>query len=366
VRLFRAPQGPDSGFLFYSANGRRRCYFDTSPAAHAVDEACYIVEPHPPGAKLVSTGLPVFPVFYANDDDGGRKLGPDSRLHFTAPKDGTYLIRVTDARGFGGERFVYRLVVRPLAPDFVLSLSGANLTVNSGSGQSFSLNVERSDGFEGEITVAFKHLPPGFVVSTPLVIEAGQTEAKGTLLAAADAPTPAESDWSRVQVTASAQVDGQAVVKAVNNFGVVHLGPKPKLFVSLEPDPGTASANASSNTVTQVSATAQSAAAKPLELTIAPGQTIPALLRVERNGHDDIITFTVENLPHGVIVDKIGLNGVLIPKGQNERQIFLTAAKWVPDADRLCYAIEGQAGRQTSRPVLLHVRRNAGLQAAAP
>ena len=95
----------------------------------------------------------------------------------------------------------------------------------------------------------------------------------------------------------------------------------------------------------------------PLELTIAPGQTIPAWLRVQRNGHDDLITFTVENLPHGIIVDNIGLNGVLIPKGQNEREIFLTAAKWVPETDRLCYAVEGQAGRQTSRPVLLHVRK---------
>jgi hypothetical protein len=65
----------------------------------------------------------------------------------------------------------------------------------------------------------------------------------------------------------------------------------------------------------------------------------------------------VENLPHGVIVDNIGLNGVLIPKDQQERQIFLTAARWVPDTERWCYAIENQAGRQTSRPVLLKIKR---------
>jgi hypothetical protein len=58
-------------------------------------------------------------------------------------------------------------------------------------------------------------------------------------------------------------------------------------------------------------------------------------------------------------VDNIGLNGVLIPKGENERQIFLTAAKWVPEQDRFCYAVENQAGRQTSLPVLLHVRKQA-------
>ena len=113
VRLLRAPQGPDSGFLFYSAHGKRRCYFDTSAAAHAVDEPCYIVEPRPPGAKLGDNGLPVFPLIYANDDDADRKLGTDSRLEFTAPSDGPYLLRVTDTRGFGGPEFVYRLLIRP-------------------------------------------------------------------------------------------------------------------------------------------------------------------------------------------------------------------------------------------------------------
>ena len=80
-------------------------------------------------------------------------------------------------------------------------------------------------------------------------------------------------------------------------------------------------------------------------------------MKIQRNGHEDLVTFTVENLPHGVIVDNIGLNGVLIPKGESERQIFLAAAKWVPEQDRLCYAVENQAGRQTSLPILLHVRK---------
>ena len=104
---------------------------------------------------------------------------------------------------------------------------------------------------------------------------------------------------------------------------------------------------------------------KPFEIWISPGQTVPAMLKVQRNGHTDLVTFTVENLPHGVIVDNIGLNGVLIPKDQNERQIFLAASKWVQDMDRLCFAIENQAGKQTSLPVLLHVRKNLTAQHAA-
>src|SRR6266700_6630560 len=102
-KIFRMPQGPASGFQFYNFQGKRRNYFDTSPVAHALDEPAYIVEPHPPGTKLVPTGLPVFTLFYANDDDALRKLGSDSRLLFTAPADGSYLVRVSDTRSHSGQ-----------------------------------------------------------------------------------------------------------------------------------------------------------------------------------------------------------------------------------------------------------------------
>ncbi|HEV8542058.1 MAG TPA: c-type cytochrome domain-containing protein, partial [Verrucomicrobiae bacterium] len=166
VKLFRAPQGPDSGFLFYSLNGKRHCYFDTSATAHPVEEACYTVEPHAPGTHLAANGLPVFPLYYANDDDGERKLGTDSKVHFTPPADGDYIVRVSDSRGYSGERYLYSLLIRPARPDFKVTLSGANPTVNPGSGQSFSVSAERIDRFDGEIKVEISGLPPGFVASS--------------------------------------------------------------------------------------------------------------------------------------------------------------------------------------------------------
>jgi hypothetical protein len=122
----------------------------------------------------------------------------------------------------------------------------------------------------------------------------------------------------------------------VNNFGQIKLAPKPKLLVHLE----------------------------PAELIVAPGTTVTATLKVERNGHNDLITFSVENLPHGVIVDNIGLNGVLMPKGESERQIFITADSWVPETSRLCFAIENQVGNQCSTPVMVHVRKPSVLAGA--
>ncbi len=354
VKLFRAPQGPDSGFIFYTSAGKRRAYFDTSSTAHALDEPCYIVEPHPPGTKLAANGLPIFMLHYANDDDGERRIGSDSRVHFTAPADAAYLIRVSDTRGFSGDRFVYRLVVREPKPDFKVTLNGANPTVNAGGGQSFSVTVDRLDEFDGDIQVDIAGLPPGFTVSTPLLIQPGQAEAKGTVNAAVDALPPNETNSALTKVTATALIDGKPVTREVNNFGKIKLSEKPKLFVSLEPYAEGSSTNVSA-----------SMKGKPLELTIAPGQTIPAWLKITRNGHEDLVTFFVENLPHGVIVDNIGLNGVLIPKGEKARQIFFNAAKWVPEMDRPCYAIEQQAGKQTSSPVLLHVRKPGSKMAAA-
>ena len=181
ARLFRMPQGPDSDMLLYTSAGKRHAYFDTTATAHELDEPGYIVEPHAPGEKLESNGLPVFTVYFANDDDGERKLGVDSRVHFTVPADGTYLARVSDTRGYSGERFAYQLIFREAKPDFRVTLNGANPTLEAGSGKEFSVSAERIDGFDGDIKVNVTNLPPGITVSSPLVIEAGHDEAKGTI-----------------------------------------------------------------------------------------------------------------------------------------------------------------------------------------
>lgn len=329
VKIFRLPQGPDSEIVFYSRNGRRRCYFDTSATAHALDEPVYTVEPYPPGTVLVPNGLPVFTLYYANDDDGDRRLGRDSRLTFTAPADGEYLVRVTDVRGFSGDRFAYRLTVRKPQPGFRVSLANANPTVHAGSGRRLSFVAERIDGFEGEIQLEVSNVPPGFAVSAPLSIQEGHVECRAVLTAAEDAQPPAPEAWQAVSVTARALVDGQEVVQNVGSLGQVTLAPKPQVIVRVE----------------------------PAELVIEPGTTITAQLKIERNGYDDLVTFEADNLPHGVIVDNIGLNGVLIRAGETERTIFLTASRWLGELSRPFQMVEQQQGGQSSPPVMLHVRR---------
>lgn len=356
ARLFRAPEGPDSGFQLYTGNGKRIAYFDTTPTAHALDEPSYIVEALPPDAVPTANGLPSFPLFYENDDDGDRQFGTDSRLLFTAPTDGSYLVRVTDSRASGGERNVYRLVLRPAQPDFNVTITGAGPTVSAGSGQEFTVNADRKDGFDGEITVEVSGVPAGYKVTTPIVVQAGHLSARGSIHALPGATALGDAEWSAVQASATALIAGQPVKRDAPNLGKVTLGGEAPLLVALEPvAPGDSLARLSPPTPLQ-----PQDPAKPLEITIAPGEIVPAWVKIKRHTHKTEVRFDVQNLPHGVIVDNLGLNGITLLEGQNEGEIHLKADPWVPETDRLIFAISREAGKQTSLPVLLHVRNKPG------
>ncbi|MEZ6145856.1 MAG: hypothetical protein R3B91_10670 [Planctomycetaceae bacterium] len=148
TKLWMYPRGPDSGFNVYPGQGNRWGFFDTTPLAHALNEPCYIVEPHPPGTKLIPNGLPVFTLYFENDDECRRTLGSDSKLFFTAPQDGDYLVKLKDVRGQQGPEYRYSLSIRPRQPDFQVKVQGENPTVSPGSAKEFTVQATRLDGYE--------------------------------------------------------------------------------------------------------------------------------------------------------------------------------------------------------------------------
>ena len=105
IKLFQQRRGPDADAQFYPENGNRLLISRRPAGAHNLGEPGYIVVPYPVGTELPNNGLPVFTLFYENDDEPQRKLGKDSRLTFVRRPNGTYFVRVTDVRGFAGERF---------------------------------------------------------------------------------------------------------------------------------------------------------------------------------------------------------------------------------------------------------------------
>ena len=360
MRLWLLPHGPDSGFTVYPGTGPSRfAYFGSTAITHALNEPCYIVEAHDPAEKLIPNGLPTYTLYYENDDDGWRKLGTDSRIAFTAPADGDYLVRVSDARGTGGEKYSYRLSVRPARPGFEISIGEKDLTVNAGSGKEFSVVADRNDEFDGPIMLAVSKLPRGFHVSSPLTIEAGQVAAFGAFTADADAPDPASDEARFVSITASAELNGKQLSPKTIKIGELKLAPKPKILVQVLAD----------RKEMNPQSPAAIAPTEPGELVIAPGETISATLKVERNGFDGEIKFGVDragrNLPHGVYIDNIGLNGVTLLKGENQRTIFLTARKWVPEQTRPFHLQAEEEGKQTSWPVMITVRKPIEKQTVA-
>ena len=117
-------------------------------------------------------------------------------------------MRVSDTRGYYGERFAYRLTVRKSRPDFKVTLKETSPTISPGSGQQFSLTVDRIDGFDNDIVIDFQNVPAGFKVSSPITIQAGHLEAAGQSMPRPMQRAEAET-LAKITVTARSKVGGK-------------------------------------------------------------------------------------------------------------------------------------------------------------
>lgn len=346
VRLWLYPRGPDSGFKVYPGEGRRQTMFGTTPISHALNEPAYIVRPLPAGSQPAPNGLPVFRIPFQNDDDPSRQAGTDSVLLFKAPATERYVVRVSDTRGFGGgTNHFYTLSIREPQPGFSVKIEGLDPKVSPGSGRELRFVATRREGFNGPIRIDVEDLPPGFVASTPVEIEAGQVRAMATLHAAPDAMAPDEVLDRAVKVTARAWIGGRVVAQSLGTLGNIQLDAAPKVTLEILAGPDR-------SVVREV-------AGKPLELVLRRGQTISARVRARRNDFKSRIEMGNEdsgrNLPHGVYVDNIGLNGLLIVEDQTEREFFLTAAKKAPTGTRMFHLRTTADGGQCSQSVVVRV-----------
>ncbi len=167
-------------------------------------------------------------------------------------------------------------------------------------------------------------------------------------MAAADAVAPMGDAAKGTKATASTEIGGQTVTHDAGSLGEIKLGPKPKILLTIVPAEG---------------------GAKPLASEPRKAARVRDPARADDHAQGDRpagrlhgnIPFGNEdsgrNLPHGVIVDNIGLNGLLMVENTSERDFFLTAAGWVPDQARLVHLRTTVEGEQATAPILLHVRR---------
>jgi hypothetical protein len=176
-------------------------------------------------------------------------------------------------------------------------------------------------------------------------IEAGQPRARGVLSAAADAAVPDEAAGKAVGVRAVADIGGREVEQKVGTLGDIKVGEAAKLTAAIVPAPG------SSVVVRE---------GEPLLFTIRPGETIKAKVQVERRDFKGRVDFggndiANRNLPHGLIIADLGLNGLLIVEGQDEREFFITAAPIAKPCRRLFHLRTTADGNQASVPAVINV-----------
>ena len=332
IRVRAMPRGPDDDIRFESFEGRRIGLLDTTPEAHSIDTPVYKVRVYPAGAQFVSNGLPLVRLPYRNDD-GGPGYGKDSRLRFSAPSDGEYIVRLRDVRGLHGADYAYRLTVRSPAPDFRLSVEPRNPNVPVGGRIPVTVTALRLDDFDGPIAVSIEDLPAG-LSATRGVIEPGR--ASTTVLLSAD-------DTAHLDRTVPLRVSGKATDGARQ---LAHwASPEDRLkLIALMPKPD----------ITME--------AKTREVVLEPGKTAAVEVEIRRNNNfGGRVPVEVYNLPPTVIVANVGLNGVLIHENENRVSFTLQALPNAEPMDQpivLSGNIETRADQQNeyaSEPIMLKV-----------
>ncbi len=332
IKVRAMPRGPDDDIRFESFEDQRTGLLDTTPEAHSIDTPVYKVQVYPPGKAFVTNGLPLVHLPYRNDD-GGPGYGKDSRLRFTAPADGEYIVRLRDVRGFSGDAYAYRLTVRPPAPDFRLDVDPRNPNVPVGGRIPVTVTALRLDDFDGPIQVGIEDLPAGFS-ATRGVIEPGR--ASTTILLSADENAHVDRAVP-LRVMGKAQDGARQLAhwaSTEDKLKLIALMPKPDITME----------------------------AKTRAVILAPGESATVEVEIHRNNNfGGRVPVEVYNLPATVMVANVGLNGVLIHENDNRVTFTLQALANAEPIDQpivLSGNIETRSGQQNeyaSEPIELKV-----------
>lgn len=339
ARILTLPRNPDDDCLFYSDDNRLG-YFGTTPEQHPMARTVTKLERISEEMESSIDQNLLHKIPYANDD-GGIAVANDSFIDFLSPADGSFSIKVRETQGQFGDDAAYALVVRNPAPDFSLQISPMDWSISTGSPKLLTARIQRFDGFNGPVSLQVEGLPHGWK-ATPGLVEAGQLNADILIEIPFEKVVSLnpESSWKIVGTGISNGNEIRKEVSGMNSSWV--LMPKSNLKI-------TTSAS---------------------QVQIVPGTISQLNLIAERSeGFSGRIPIDVRNLPYGVRVLDIGLNGVLITEKQTQRNIRIYAEPWVQAQSRPFFAVgraEGPGTADSSPPVVLNVVRPSKLNPEIP
>jgi hypothetical protein len=244
-------------------------------------------------------------------------------------------LRLHDVRKLNGPDYTYRVTVRQPSPDFMLSVLPRNPNVPAGGRIPITVTALRLDDFDGPIAVFVKDVPAG-MHATEGVIGPGQNST--TLLLSADGNARLDQA-ARLQVLGRAQLGNLWAERWANpedKLKLISLAPKPDIVMTAETK----------------------------QVVLEPGGTAEVEVAIQRNNeYGGRVPVEVRNLPPGVRVLDVGLNGVLITETENRRKFTLAA---LPTAHAIDQAIvvtgdietraDDQQNSYAAEPVILKVQ----------
>ncbi|MCS6776355.1 MAG: PPC domain-containing protein [Chloroherpetonaceae bacterium] len=258
-------------------------------------------------------------VLAVNDDHSGK----DSRIEWTAPEDGQYVIEVRDLARRGGPACFYNLTATRLQPDFRIRCDTDRAMIAPGNRTTWYALVERKHGFAGDVRVEVRGLPPG-VTALPVTIPANMTTGTLYLIAAPDAPV----DAALVEVVGTATINGASVTRKAHPITEIYIPGGARGLLEVE---------------TQALAVTEpndlEVTASPPQLSLKPGETARIEVEIKRRpDYTKPVTLDVRiqhlggvfvnPLPPGVSVDD-GASKTLLGEGETKGYLVLKVA---PDA----------------------------------
>ena len=322
---------PDADVILKGFEGQRFTWLGTSPSLRPLNTTVYKAQVLPADAEFPANGLPVFHLTERNDD-GGPGYGADSRLDFEAPADGDYLVHLKDVRNQGGPGFAYRLTIRDAAPDFTLVADPDNPNIPLGGSSPMTVSVNRLQGYQGPIEIEVKGLPQGLTASKAEIAEGEDSTV--VVLSAAPGSNPI-SVPTHFEIEGHAVANGHTITRMANAGKVLQVAsiiPPPDVTVRTEPE----------------------------QVALAPDKEVSVSLHVERrNGFKGRVPCDVVNLPPGVRVVNLGLNGILVPENKSDATFKLRAADWAKPIVQPIYVVANVESNATTQhpspPIMLRV-----------
>ena len=215
--------GDEDGFAFSAKKGERLAFrIDSRSLGQALDA---VIELKDAGGKVLKRV----------DDPKRGKFDP--ALDYTVPKDGQYILSVSDLFGHGRLRYAYRLTVELQTPDFQLGAAADTFKLTAGTPLKLPVTVTRERAFAGDIEITATGLPEGVAVTAVTSVAKDKATAKKVelvLTAAEDViidgrfqivGTPKDDDDKRVR-KATAPITG--LTSKTSDLWLNVLKPAPK------------------------------------------------------------------------------------------------------------------------------------------